>query len=428
MLYENWLRISSKIKTPPCPPLQENIEAEYLVIGGGFAGLHAALTLANAKKNVVLLEKTVCGGSSSGQSGGFLTPESEEDLHKLIDSLGNKKAKKIYEIPLKGVQLIIDTVKKNNFDCDLREQDSLYVSIKKGHNNKIEEEAETRKEMGLPYELIDEKELKKVHPGKKYLIGLKYPGSYGINSFAYTQEMKNLLLKKGVKIYEDSEVHKIEDTKAITHLGSVKAKKIIICMDKLKKEFDADISKKAYHVQTYLAISEPLSKEEIKTIYPKKELMCWDTRWNYAHYRPVAGNRILIGGSSTLTAYHPRYYLSPKVIQRFIDELKENFPVIKSLQFTNYWAGLIDVTKDLVPIVDTDPKNKSITYVMGCAGLNWAAYCGDFVARKLLNPKDTEDFSDFVGINRKFYLTDSFQKIFGKRITFGLSHLREMLK
>lgn len=428
MLYENWLRISNKIKTPPCPPLQENIETDFLVIGGGFAGLHAALTLANAKKKIVLLEKTICGGSSSGQSGGFLTPESEEDLAKLIRRYGKEKAKIIYDVPLKGVDIIINIIKKSNFDCDFRKQDSLYFSTIKNHNKKIEDEAETRKEAGLPYEFLDKEKLKKVHPGKNYFVGLKYPSSYGINSFAYTQEMKNLLLKKGVKIYENSEVHKVEGTKAITHLGSVKAKKIIICMDKLKKEFDEDVSKKIYHFQTYLAISESLSKEEMKAIYPQEELMCWDTRWNYAHYRPVLGNRLLVGGSSTLTAYSPKYYLSPRIVQKYIDNLKENFPIIKNLQFTNYWAGLIDLTKDFVPMVDTDQKNKSITYVMGCAGLNWAAYCGDFVARKLLNPKNTEDFSEFIGINRKFFFSDSFQKIFGKRITFALSHMNEMLK
>lgn len=428
MLYENWLRISSKVKTPPCPPLQENIESEYLVIGGGFAGLHAALTLANAKKSVVLLEKTVCGGSSSGQSGGFLTPESEEDLRMLIKRYGEEKAKKIYNVPSIGLDIIIKTIKENNFNCDFKKQDSLYFSANRRHNKFIEEEAETRKKAGLPYEFLNKNALKKVHPGKNYILGLKYPGSYGVNSFAYTQEMKNLLLKKGVKIYEDSEVHKIEYTKALTHLGSVKAKKIIICMDKIKKEFDEDVSKKAYHIQTYLAISEPLSKEEMKAIYPKEELMCWDTRILYTHYRPIMGNKIIIGGSSFWATYSPKYSHSPKIVQKYINEFKENFPAVKNLQFTNYWAGLIDITKDLVPIVDTDPKNKSINYVMGCAGLNWAAYCGDFIARKLLNPKNTEDFSDFVGINRKFYFSDSFQKIFGKRITFGLSHLREMLK
>ena len=429
MLYENWLHISSlELEVPYCPPLQKNIQCEFLVVGGGFAGLHAALRLVESgKKDVVLLEKRICGGGSSGQSAGFVSPESEEDMQTVIEDYGKEKAKVIYDIPFRGTQIIIDTVKKHGFKCDFRKQDTLFLSIKKSHNDTILEEAEAKKEMGLPYELLDEKKLRKIHPGKGYTMGLRYPGSYGINCFAYCLEMKNLLLKKGVKIYEDSEVHKIDGNTAKTHLGSAKAKKILVCMDKIKKEFDSEISKKFYHIQTYLAVSEPLSKEQMKSMFPSGELMCWDTRWDFIYYRPVEGNRLMIGGSSPWTAYYPTYYHSPKVIGHCINEIKGKFPKIKDVRFTHYWSGLIDATKDLIPIVDYDRKNKSIQYALGCAGLNWAAYCGDYIARRAINPKKTEDLREFLGMHRKFYFPELFQKIFGKRITFALSHLKKFL-
>lgn len=428
MLYENWLHTGSlDIKSPYCSPLKENLTTDYLVIGGGFAGLHAALRLVDNGKDVVLLEKRFCGGSSSGQSAGFLTPESEEDLRQIIERYGEKKAKIIYSIPLKGVQLIVSIAKKYNFNCDLRSQDSFYFSTKKSDNKFIKEEAEYKDENNMPYELYSKKSIKNVHPGKNYIYGLRYPGSYGINSFAYCQEMKNLLLKKGVKIYEDSEVHKMEGNTAKTHLGSVKAKNILICVDKLKTEIDEELSKKYYHMQTYLAVSEPLSREEIKAIFPKGELMCWDTSLIYIHYRLVAGNRLLVGGSTAWATYLSKVDYSPGIIQGFIDKLKEDFPIIKNLDFTHYWSGMLDVTKDLVPIVDYDKRNNSIQYAMGCAGLNWAAYCGDYLARRAMNPGKSEDLSEFLGANRKFFTGDFFQSIFGKKIAFALSHLKQLL-
>ncbi len=429
MIYENWLYTGSlPIKTPHCSPLQGNIKTECLVIGGGFAGLHAALRLIDSGKDVVLLEKSICGGGSSGKSGGFLTPKSEEDLRQLIENHGEKKAKVIYKIPLKGVKLILDTIKKYGFNCDLRKQDSLYLSFKKSHDHIIKEEAEAEEETGNSYELYDKTTLKKIHPGKGYTRGLKYSsGSYGINSFAYCQEMKNILLKKGVKIYEDSEVDKVEGNTAKTHLGSVTAKNILVCMDKMKTEFNEDFSKKFYHVQSFLAISEPLSNQEMKFLFPKGELMCWDTRIEYAHYRPVAGNRIIVGGSTPWATYYPKYIHSSRIIEKSINELKERFPEIKDVNFTHHWSGLIDVTKDFIPIVDYDKNNRSIQYAMGCAGLNWAAYCGDYIARKVIDPKDAEDLSEFTKMDRKFYFSDNFQRIFGKRITFALSHLKQLI-
>ena len=171
-----------------------------------------------------------------------------------------------------------------------------------------------------------------------------------------------------------------------------------------------------------------MQKAEMKSLFPKEELMCWDTRMIYMHYRPVNGNRIIIGGSSPWAYYYPKYLYNPKVIQKFIDELKERFPEIKDVEFTHYWSGLIDVTKDLMPIVDYDKYNKSIQYAMGCAGLNWAAFCGDYIARRVINPKSTEDLTEFLGMDSKFFLSVYMQRILGKRITFALSHLYEYLK
>ena len=427
MIYENWLKTSSSIKTPLCSALDKDIKSDFLVIGGGISGLHAALRLVDSGKEVILLEKNTCASSSSGQSGGFLTPETEEDLAALIKRYGKKRSRVIYGIPVSGMNMIINNVKKYGFNCDLRKQDSFYFSMKDHHNHKIEEEAETRKEHDLPYEILRGKKLKSVHPGKDYLLALRYPGSYGINSFAYCQEMKNLLLKKGVKIYEGSEVHRIQRSKAVTHLGSVTAKKIVICVDKLKEEIDDELSKKYYHLQTYVAISEPLSSKEMKALFPKGELMCWDTRWDYRYYRPVYGNRLLVGGSSAWTAYLPKYFYSPSVIESVISKVKENFPEIEDVEFPYYWSGLIDVTKDLVPIVDYDRNNKNIQYVMGCAGLNWAAYCGDYAAKRALSEK-TEDLDEFLRSQRKFFISGKIQKFLGKRTSFFLSHLKNLLE
>ncbi|MGV8142233.1 MAG: NAD(P)/FAD-dependent oxidoreductase [Candidatus Pacearchaeota archaeon] len=429
MLYDNWLHTGAlNLKTPYCPPLKDNLTTECLVIGGGITGLHAALRLVENGKKVVLLEKRICGSSSSGQSAGFLTPESEEDMRQLINKHGIKKAKTLYNVPFEGVKLIVETINKNGFKCDLRKQDSLYLSVKKSHDSLIEEEAEVRKEMNLPFQLLDEKGLKKYHPGIGYRKGVKYSGSYGINSFAYCQEMKTLLIRKGVKIYEDTEVLNLEKNIAKTHLGYVKAKNIIICIDKMKKEFNNEISRKFYHLQTYLTISEPLSDEEMKSVFPNGELMCWDTNLVYLHYRPVAGNRILVGGSSPWATYYPEYYHSSRIIQPFINELKRKFPKIKNVEFTHYWSGLIDSTQDLTPIADYDKNNKSIQYAMGCAGLNWAAYCGDYLARRVIAPEKVEDLTEFLGANRKFFVPNWIQRILGKRITFAIGNLREMMK
>jgi hypothetical protein len=54
----------------PLPPLPD--KAEVLVIGGGFTGLSAALTLARAGKQVLLVDARQIGSDASSRNGGLL--------------------------------------------------------------------------------------------------------------------------------------------------------------------------------------------------------------------------------------------------------------------------------------------------------------------------------------------------------------------
>lgn len=423
-MLENWLYTGIlHIKSVYCPPLEKDMKCDCLVIGGGFAGLHAALRLADAGRDVVLLEKGMCGSGSSGKSAGILTPNSEEDLDDLIKEYGFEEAKKIVSMPYNGVKLIIDAVKKYNLDCDFRKQDSLYLALNKTGEGYLNNEVEILKKLGFPFKIYNEKALKSIHPSKEYRMGLRYYGTCSLNSLAYTQELKNVLIKKGVKVFEGTEVHRIVGNKAMTHLGSIEAKNILVCIDKMKEEFDREISKKYYHVQTFLAVSEPLSKKELKSIFPQDTFMCWDTNLLYMYYRIIGEHRLLIGGASYLTTYYPKFYYSPSSINKVIAEFKKRFPSLSHIDFNYYWPGLIDVTKDLTPIADYDHRNNSVQYTLGCAGLSWASFCGDYIARRVLD-KNTEDLSKYFGMHRTFPISDSLQKILGKFISFGLSHLR----
>ena len=57
--------------TPPvaAPPLTEERRAEVCVVGGGFTGLSAALHLAEAGAETVLLEAAEPGWGASGRNG-----------------------------------------------------------------------------------------------------------------------------------------------------------------------------------------------------------------------------------------------------------------------------------------------------------------------------------------------------------------------
>lgn len=423
MILKNWWLRGLQGKAT-CPKLSKDITTEYLVIGGGIAGLHAALYLANLKRDVVLLEKSFCGGSSSGKSSGFLTPASELGLGQMVKRYGVKDAKVVWEIPMAGVAEMKKNIEEYKIRCDVESQDCLYVGLGDSGFKEIKNEVDGSKKMGVKYRFYDKKALKSALNTEAYNSGIRTFNTYSINSLKYCQEMKKVLLKKGVKIYENSGVLKIKGDLAETQSGSVEAKKIIVCIDKMKSALGG-ISKEIYHAQTYLAISRPLSKKEIKSIFPSGGLMCWDSRLLYSYFRLTKDKRLLLGGSSEIVVYSPGFINSSLIINSVIKDFKDKFPQAKNIKFVAYWPGLIDIAKDIMPIVDFDKKNKNVQYVLGNPGLPWAAFFGTYAAKRATNRNTSQvkKYEKYVKANRKFFISDFAQNFMGKIPSFALNNL-----
>ncbi len=404
----------------PGEPLSGNTNCDVAVIGGGFAGLHAALQLALQGAQVVLLEKSFCGGSSSGLSSGFITPDSELPLHQLIRRYGSDEAAALWGVAVAGVDLIAAAAAEYKIDCEFEEQDSLFVAIDRGGAERVDAEAEARHSLGYASTSYNSQELLSVHAGN-YAAGVRYPGTFAIDPFSYCQGLRAVLLSKGVRIYERSEVLTLRDRTAITANGSVTANHLLVCIDKLTRQFSSRAYRKYYHARTWLAISEPLDPGEVAALFPEGRLQCWDSKMIYTYYRLAGENRLLVGGGSALTTFLPGHDRSPRVINAVLAGFKQRFAFLDQLEFTNYWSGRIDITGDLLPLADFDPENEAVHYVMGCAGLPWAAWCGDYAARKVTG-KVEQDFSRFFGWKRKLLVPDQLQRLVGKIPTFTLNY------
>src|SRR5690242_15472617 len=128
MKLQNWwfttlLNINEAIQ----PPLKKNIKTDFLIIGAGAAGLSAAYSLMNKGLKVVLIEKNICGGNTTGKSAGFLTPDSELEMSQLLRRFGKEDAAYLWNVAAQGVYLMVDRVAKHNISCDLQKQDSLFL-------------------------------------------------------------------------------------------------------------------------------------------------------------------------------------------------------------------------------------------------------------------------------------------------------------
>ena len=383
----------------------------------------AAARFIGTGKKVVLLERNICGGSSTGKSAGFLTPDSELELSQLVRRFGTQGAKDLWEAPVRGVNLMLSLIKSGRIDCDLQRQDSLFLGKGKSGLKDVREEAKARIALGYESEVYEGDSVRSVIGSPGYSAAVRYKDTYGVDGLRYAQGLKGMLLDNGIDIYESSEVVDLSGHTARTHMGSVTADQVIFCADKLRPEL-SNYSWNVYHEQTFLSITEPLSQTDLRSLFPDEPFQCWDSDLIYSYYRLTGTKRLLLGGGSLFTTYAKNDTTTPRVIDHVIGGFRRMFPALTGVKFIQYWMGRIDMTRDLLPTVLKEPQAPWVHHVLGCVGLPWATFCGDFAARQVLAERETGDekYYQYFNVGRGFMVPLWLEKLLGKRITFPLNN------
>lgn len=179
------------------------------------------------------------------------------------------------------------------------------------------------------------------------------------------QGFKDLFIDNGMQIFESTEMERLEDHTTYTHGGSVTADKIIIAVDKMSPSI-SPLANEIFHAQTFMSVTEPLTDKELSLLFPSgKQMQCWDSQLVYSYFRLTGDNRLLLGGGSALHTFLKDAYNNPNVIKRVIKQFKSHFPFLKDLSFIQFWPGLIDSSRDLLPIIVKPPTQPHLQFILG---------------------------------------------------------------
>lgn len=404
----------------PTSPLRQDIKTQVLIVGGGMAGLSAAQAFAHKGFSVTLIEKYFCGAGASGKSSGFITPNSELGLEYFVHHYGPAIAERIWQLGVSGTKLIEHNINHFSITCDYTKQDSLALASSKGAFKELQKDHAYYQKLSFASTLHSQYDIQALIGSTTYYGGLQYPGTFGINSFAYCRAMKEILIKKGVAMFEDTPALSIEGSTVTTPHARIEAEYIVVCLDHFLPELHK-LTQAVFQVQTFLLVSAPLSAQQLAALFPRQHFMAWDSQMIYNYFRIVDKNRLLIGGSDLFSIFWGReQYARHGIYKKLTHYLKKTFPALGPIAFEFMWPGLIGISKDLVPIATADKDNPNIFYITAATGLPWAAALGWYSAERVADKNN--EFDRYFSINRKFLIGNGLQRLLGKHITFALSN------
>lgn len=364
-----------------------NAVFEVAVIGAGFAGLSAALKLAQSGVSVCVLEAEHVGYGASGRNGGFCCLGGTKlDERQLIRKYGLEEARRFVAYQVAGINLVAHRLDTWGVDADRHSRGEIYLAHRLKDIAELRSQAAFLKEnFGIRTRLLSKDDLQaEGYGGPGFHGGLHMPYGFALNPMAYVQALADQVRRAGGKIFGKSPVTGLSRHGERWHLetehGFVRARKVVLAGNGYANEaVPRWLHGRTLPVMSSVQVTRPLSDAELDAQGWTADTMAADTRVLLHYFRLLPDRRFLFGtrggifeNAAALAAMH----------QRARADFKAMFPAWAEVEPDFSWHGNVCLSRSLTPFVGEVPGLGGIYAAMGWhgSGIAMASISGEKVA------------------------------------------------
>ncbi|WP_444997932.1 NAD(P)/FAD-dependent oxidoreductase [Aliikangiella sp. IMCC44359] len=319
------------------PSLEQNVETETCIIGGGYAGLMTAMSLIErGHKNLIVLEKNLVGWGASGRNGGFVFGGYSLGPSALVKQVGEKSARNLYQLTTAAVDLIRQRVTKYKIDCDLIDSGVIWANWFKDQQRLFKEQAFMQRIMGVNWKYFSPEELSELVISSRYQGGLFEKNAMHFHPLNYAQGIARQISLSGGKVFEQTEVLKIEIQQTQkyveTYAGKVYCKNIVVAGGGYINGLCPPVARSILPIATYVMTTEKLNEKMGELLNTQAAI--YDNRFAFDYYRPLKDSRILWGGRISASTKTPK-----NLSAQMKSDLLKVFPQLNDIKIDYAWDG-----------------------------------------------------------------------------------------
>ncbi|MEM6811234.1 MAG: FAD-dependent oxidoreductase [Pseudomonadota bacterium] len=286
------------------PLLEEDIDTDVCVIGGGLAGLSTTLGLLEKNKKAALIEANKIGWGASGRNGGFVAKGYAQGYTQLVKKVGLSHTKELHKLATHGRNLIREKIKKYNIDCGPLIHGVIGVSWT-DHPHSVREYIHFMQEkLGAPLEYWSTQKVREYCRTDQYFDGFYSPEDFQFHPLNYVHGLSKAISDQGGQIYEDTKAIRVEEKGSgfIVHTpkGKIKCHNVVLCCSIYIDGLNLKLKYSSFPVYTFVMVTKPIPKEVLDSAI-NTEHAIFDDRFAQDYYRRLPDNRILWGGRVSIS-------------------------------------------------------------------------------------------------------------------------------
>lgn len=380
---------------PQTLPRQEVLPlSDVVIVGAGYTGVSAGLTLARAGRSVQIFDRMKPGEGASTRNGGIASGNLRPGHAELTKKFGKERADGILMEGKLAREDLAQFIQAEGIECDFKIVGRFSGASKQSDYEMLAREADQlRATLGVEAFAVPKSE-QRAHLGTDfYSGGMVRTDIGGLHPAKLHAGILKRALEAGARVHGETAVTGVRSNgvhyEVETARGVVKARHVIMGTNGYTDKVDPWMRRRMVPVRSRIIATAALSDNLMQELMPKRYMLS-ETRKLHYYYRPSPdGRRILFGGRDGTIAGDPLW--PTESLRRALVDI---FPVLNDTEITHSWFGHVAMNRDMIPRIFT---RSGVRYAAGyCgSGVVWARWAGQKAALQILGEDAGKSALDF---------------------------------